>query len=170
MGQSSQTTCYLDGHKHQHERAEALLGQRQQRLSNAPRRSLRGPPIGGPPGYDAMSSAAVAQRAEPHRNERIEAQLLHEARSDFRTELAICELGQRDPAVRDRVKQVDDRRMTFLCELFRELGLHPDLAQARSLMLYSLLIGNHFIAARHGRMSRARVLELSVDELLKHSR
>lgn len=93
-----------------------------------------------------------------------------DARSDFRTELAIRDLGQRDPAVRERVKQVDDRRMTFLCELFRELGLHPELAQARSLMLYSLLIGNHFIAARHGRMSRARVLELSVDELLKHSR
>jgi AcrR family transcriptional regulator len=93
-----------------------------------------------------------------------------DARSDFRTELAIRELGQRDPAVRERVKQVDERRMTFLCELFRELGLSPELAQARSLMLYSLLIGNHFIAARHGRMSRARVLELSVDQLLEHSR
>jgi hypothetical protein len=48
------------------------------------------------------------------------------------------------------------------------MGLTQELAVARSLMLYSLLIGNHFIAARHGRLSRARVLELSVDAILAH--
>lgn len=96
---------------------------------------------------------------------------MHDASQDLRIELAIRDLGQRDAAVRERVRQVDERRMAYLCQLFRELGLRPELAHARSLMLYSLLIGNHFIAARHAgvvRMSRARVLALSVNELLKH--
>lgn len=85
---------------------------------------------------------------------------------DLSTELAIRDLAQRDADVRERVRQVDERRMSYLCELFREMGFTQELAVARSLMLYSLLIGNHFIAARHGRLSRARVLELSVDAIL----
>lgn len=85
---------------------------------------------------------------------------------DLRIELAIRDLAQRDAGVRARVREVDERRMSYLSELFRELGLPPELAVARSLMMYSLLIGNHFIAARHGRLSRARVLELAIDELL----
>jgi AcrR family transcriptional regulator len=85
---------------------------------------------------------------------------------DLSTELAIRDLAQRDVGVRERVRQVDERRMSYLCELFREMGLTQELAVARSLMLYLLLIGNHFIAARHGRLSRARVLELSVDAIL----
>ena len=91
---------------------------------------------------------------------------VHDSNQDLRIELAIRDLGQRDASVRERVREVDERRMTFMCALFRELGLSPELAVARSLALYSLLIGNHFIVARHGRLSRARVLDLAVDELL----
>ena len=90
----------------------------------------------------------------------------HDSARDLRIELAIRDLAQREPGVRERVRQVDERRMSYMCELFREMGLTQELAVARSLMLYSLLIGNYFIAARHGRLSRARVLELSVDALL----
>jgi len=93
---------------------------------------------------------------------------VHDSARALSIELAIRDLAQRDASVRERVRQVDERRMSYMCELFRELGLTQERAVARSLMLYSLLIGNYFIAARHGRMTRARVLELSVDAILDH--
>jgi hypothetical protein len=44
----------------------------------------------------------------------------------------------------------------------------PDDAEveARSILAFSLLIGNHFMAADHGARSRADVLELAVTRLL----
>ena len=86
---------------------------------------------------------------------------------DMRTELAIRELGQRDAAVQERVRHVDERRMEFLRGLFRGMGLSTAQAEVRSLLVYSLLIGDHFIAAQHGRMSRAKVLALALDDLLR---
>jgi AcrR family transcriptional regulator len=93
---------------------------------------------------------------------------MHDSAGELSIELAIRDLAQRDAGVRERVRAVDERRMSYLCDLYREMGLTPELAVARSLALYSLLIGNYFIAARHGKLSRSRVLELAVDELLKH--
>jgi AcrR family transcriptional regulator len=93
--------------------------------------------------------------------------VLQDGSDDMRTELAIRELGQRDDAVRERVRRVDERRMEFLRVLFRDMGLRAPEAEARSLLLYSLLIGNHFIDAGHGRMSRASVLARAVDDLLR---
>jgi len=85
----------------------------------------------------------------------------------MRTELAIRELGQRDAAIHERVRHVDERRMEFLRGLFRGMGLSLSEAEVRSLLVYSLLIGDHFIAADHGRMSRAKVLSLALDDLLR---
>jgi AcrR family transcriptional regulator len=93
---------------------------------------------------------------------------VHDSAQELSIEIAIRDLAQRDPSVHERVREVDERRMSYLCALYRELGLTPEQAIARSLTLYSLLIGNYFIAARHGRLTRARVLDLAVDELLKH--
>lgn len=92
---------------------------------------------------------------------------LHDASEGLRTELAIRELGQRDPAVRERVRRVDERRMEFMRALFRKLGLSAAAAEARSFQIYSLLIGNYFIAAEHGRLSRAKVLALALEDLLR---
>lgn len=91
---------------------------------------------------------------------------LEDSHDDLRTELAIRELGLRDEAVRARVQRVDDKRMRFVRDLFRQMGLPAPLAEARSLLLYSLLIGNHFIDASHGRLSRGRVLRVALEELL----
>jgi hypothetical protein len=38
--------------------------------------------------------------------------------------------------------------------------------EARSMLAFSLLIGNHFMAADHGTRSRAEVLELAATWLL----
>jgi AcrR family transcriptional regulator len=83
------------------------------------------------------------------------------------TEMAIRDLARRDPEVRERVRRVDDRRVAYLRALFLELGLDAPSAEARSLLLYSLLLGNPFIEASHGRTSRVRVLERAVAELLR---
>lgn len=92
---------------------------------------------------------------------------VHDSSRALTTELAIRDLAQRDPHVRERVRKVDERRMNYMCGLFRELGFPQEQAVSRSLMLYSLLIGNHYIAARHGRTPRARALELSVETILQ---
>jgi AcrR family transcriptional regulator len=91
----------------------------------------------------------------------------HDSARELSIELAIRDLAQRDEAVHERVRAVDERRMSYMVGLFRELGLAQEIAVSRSLTLYSLLIGNYFIAARHGRLSRARVLELAVEELIE---
>ncbi len=82
-------------------------------------------------------------------------------------EMAVRDLARRDPAVHARVRRVDDRRVAYLRGRFLELGLDPALAEARSLLVYSLLLGNHFIEASHGRLSRGRVIERALAEILR---
>lgn len=83
-------------------------------------------------------------------------------------EMAIRDLARRDAGVLERVRRVDDRRVAYLRARFLELGLEPAVAEARSLLLYSLLIGNRFIEASHGRSTRARVIERALSDLLRH--
>ena len=77
----------------------------------------------------------------------------------LRTDLAVRDWAGRDPTVAERVRRVDNRRMEYLRGLFAVIG--PDQAdvEARCLLALSLWIGNHFLAAEHGRRSRAEVLE-----------
>ncbi|MGH3204134.1 MAG: TetR/AcrR family transcriptional regulator [Streptosporangiaceae bacterium] len=77
----------------------------------------------------------------------------------LRTDLAVREWARRDPAVAERVRRVDNRRMEYLREVYGALGGDEAEVEARSLMALSLWIGNHFIAADHGGRSRAEVLE-----------
>jgi len=77
----------------------------------------------------------------------------------LRTDLAVRDWARRDPAVAERVRRVDNRRMEYLRGLFGAIG--PDQAdvEARCLLALSLWIGNHFLAAEHGARSRAEILE-----------
>ena len=77
----------------------------------------------------------------------------------LRTDLAVREWARRDPAVAERVRRVDNRRMEYLRGLFGALGGDEAEVEARCLMALSLWIGNHFLAADHGGRSRAEVLE-----------
>ena len=38
---------------------------------------------------------------------------------------------------------------------------------ARNMLAYTLVIGNYFIAAQHGDKTRAQVLQLAIDRLLR---
>ncbi len=55
--------------------------------------------------------------------------------------------------------------MEYLRSLFRAWCPDADDVEARCLLYYSLMIGNHFIAADHGARSRADVLELALRRL-----
>ncbi|MDX6702222.1 MAG: hypothetical protein QOF26_2448, partial [Baekduia sp.] len=81
-------------------------------------------------------------------------------------DLAVRDWSRRDPAVAERLRRVDNRRMAYLRSLFGDFCPNDDDVEARSMLAFSLLIGNHFMAADHGARSRADVLELAVKRLL----
>jgi AcrR family transcriptional regulator len=81
-------------------------------------------------------------------------------------DLAIRDWSRRDPAVAERLRRVDNRRMSYLRELFADFCPDPDEVETRCLLVYSLYIGNHFIAADHGTRTRAEVLEHTRNWLL----
>jgi AcrR family transcriptional regulator len=82
-----------------------------------------------------------------------------------RTDLAVRDWARRDDAVAERLRRIDDRRMDHLRALFAGLSADPGEVEARCLVTFSLLIGNHYIAAGHGSYSRADVLELALRQL-----
>ena len=82
--------------------------------------------------------------------------------SVLKTDLAVRDWARRDPAVAERLRRVDNRRMDGLRTLFGAFCTHPGEVEARCMLFFSLLIGNHSIAADHGAHSRADVIELAL--------
>lgn len=82
------------------------------------------------------------------------------------TDLAFRDWARRDPAVAERLARIDDRRMDYMRSLFG--AFRPDAAdvEARCLLAFSLWIGNHFVAARHGERTRADVVRAALRLLL----
>jgi hypothetical protein len=56
--------------------------------------------------------------------------------------------------------------MDYLRSLISELHADAEDVEAIALMAFSLLIGNHFIAADHGTGDRAAVLRRAAERLL----
>jgi AcrR family transcriptional regulator len=83
----------------------------------------------------------------------------------LKIDLAVRDWARRDKRVARRLKRVDNRRMDYLRSLFRELSRDEDDVEVRCLLFYSLWIGGHFIAADHGRRSRADVVKLALEQL-----
>jgi AcrR family transcriptional regulator len=83
----------------------------------------------------------------------------------LRIDLAVRDWARRDPAIAKRLRRVDNRRMEYLRSLFRAFCADDDEVEARCLLFYSLWIGSHFIAADHGRRSRADVVKLALTRL-----
>ncbi len=78
------------------------------------------------------------------------------------TDLAVRDWARREPTVAERLRRVDNRRMDHLRALFGNFSSDPDDIEARCMLFFSLLIGNHSIAADHRARSRADVLELTL--------
>jgi AcrR family transcriptional regulator len=81
------------------------------------------------------------------------------------TDLAVRDWARRGPAVAERLRRIDNRRMDYLRSLFGAFCVDADDIEARCMLFFSLLIGNHSIAADHGARSRADVLELALGRL-----
>ena len=73
-------------------------------------------------------------------------------------DLAVRDWARRDEAVSERLRRVDNRRMAYLRTLIGELSADEGDVEARSLLAFSLAIGNHFIAADHGGRTREEVV------------
>ncbi|MGW6706632.1 TetR/AcrR family transcriptional regulator [Streptomyces sp. NPDC054956] len=82
-------------------------------------------------------------------------------------ELAIRDWARRDASVAERLRRVDNRRMDYLRSLFGAFCADEDDVEVRSTVFYSMRIGNYFLAADHGPRSRAEVMELTRDWLLR---
>lgn len=82
-------------------------------------------------------------------------------------ELAIRDWSRRDPAVAERLRRVDNRRIEYLRSLFATFCVDQADVEARSLLAFSLAIGNHFIAADHVGYSRTQAIELALNQLLR---
>ena len=81
-------------------------------------------------------------------------------------DLAVRDWARRDRSVAERLRRVDNRRMEYLRSLIATFCSDPDDVEGRSMLAFSLAIGNHFIAADHGGRSRRQVLELATKRLL----
>lgn len=82
-------------------------------------------------------------------------------------ELAVRDWARRDAAVADRLAGVDERRMSYLRALFRQITTDELEAEARCLTAYSLYVGTHFVAARHPGQKRESVMRRALDDLLR---
>jgi AcrR family transcriptional regulator len=81
-------------------------------------------------------------------------------------DLAVRDWSRRDAAVAERLRRVDNQRMDFLRARFAEFVDDEAEVEARAMLSFSLLIGNHFMAADHGPRPRSEVLELAAAHLL----
>jgi AcrR family transcriptional regulator len=75
-------------------------------------------------------------------------------------DLAVRDWSRREPAVADRLRRVDNRRMDYLRSLLAAFAADEDDLEARCLIAFSVAIGNHFIAADHAAGSRADMVGL----------
>ena len=120
--------------------------------------------------WERMSTDEVIERVERHGGD-VRARLRLAGALTFSSELlpidlAIRDWSRRDQAVAERLRRVDNRRMDYLRLLFGALCPDKDQVEARSTLAFSLVIGNHFMAADHGARSREDALELAVGWLL----
>ncbi len=80
-------------------------------------------------------------------------------------DLAVRNWSRREPKVAERLRRLDNRRMDYLRSLFGTFCADAGDVEARCLLSFSLLIGNHLIATDHGARSRADVLKLALRRL-----
>ncbi len=85
----------------------------------------------------------------------------------LKIELAIRNWARREEAVAERLRQVDNRRMSYMRSLFGAICEDDDDVEARCLLVFSLFVGAHFVSVDHGGRSRAEVLELALEWLTR---
>lgn len=82
-------------------------------------------------------------------------------------DLAIRQWARQDEDVAVRLRRVDNARMDFLRASIGTVCPDPDEVEARSLLAFCAVIGQHFVAAEHGGRDRAWVLSRAADLLFE---
>src|SRR3954451_21445532 len=82
----------------------------------------------------------------------------------IRIELAIRDWARRDEAVARRLRRVDNRRMDYLRSQISTFCPDPEETEARTLLAFTLAIGNPFVDAR---LHRTDVLERALRHVLR---
>ena len=80
-------------------------------------------------------------------------------------DLAVRDWARHDPAVAERLRRVDNRRMALLREMIGTFCPDPADVEARSLLAFCLAIGEHFLAADHDGYTRGQILARAADLL-----
>jgi AcrR family transcriptional regulator len=122
--------------------------------------------------WERSTADAVIERVEGEGGD-AQARLRHlfaiaassEAREILRADLAIRDWARREPAVAERLRRVDNRRMDYMRSLFGAFCPDEEEVEARCMLAFSLFIGSHFMAVDHGGRSRREVFELALDRL-----
>jgi AcrR family transcriptional regulator len=120
--------------------------------------------------WERRSTDEVLERVESEggdaRDKVRRAGMLTFSRQLLPVDLAVRDWARRDRAVARRLRRVDNRRINYLRALIGSFCPDPDDVEARSMLAFSLGIGQHFIAADHSGRGRAEVLELATKRLL----
>jgi AcrR family transcriptional regulator len=120
--------------------------------------------------WERRSTDEVLERVESEggdpREKVLRAGMLTFSRELLPIDLAVRDWSRRDQSVAKRLRRVDNRRIEYLRSLIGTFCPDADDVEARSMLAFSLAIGNHFVAADHERRSRQEVLEMAMQRLL----
>lgn len=81
-------------------------------------------------------------------------------------DLAVRNWARHDPAVAERLRRVDNRRMALLRDAIGSICDDPDEIEARCLIAFCLAIGSSLLAAEHPDRTRAQVISRAGDLVL----
>jgi AcrR family transcriptional regulator len=77
-------------------------------------------------------------------------------------DLAVRAWARSDSEVAERLRRVDNARIGYLRSQFAKIAAHPGEVEARSLLAFALVIGQHFITAEHDEFTREEAVNLAV--------
>jgi len=87
--------------------------------------------------------------------------------ANITTDLAVRDWARRDPAVAERLRRADNRRMDYLRSLYAEICADEDEAEVRSTISFALWIGSQLMAVDHGSRSAEEMHALTARWLLR---
>lgn len=115
--------------------------------------------------WESRSGADVVAHVDDEPGSRLE-RAIHAAELTFSEELrpvdmAVRDWARRDPAVADRLRRLDNRRMDLLRRYFRDDFPDPAELEARCLLAFCAAVAGDLVAADHPGRTRDDVMALA---------
>ena len=85
-------------------------------------------------------------------------------------DLAVRDWSRREPAVAERLRRVDNRRMDYLRSALAPVCADEDELEARCLVAFSVAIANPLVEVDHGSRSRREVVDHIATQLFTPAR